>query len=739
MTPERWQKVKDVFDEAVQRGPASRLQYIRERCGDDDELRREVESLLASDLPTGSLLDNALTETGSGLPASYDPSVVLPPQYDSFGPYVPVRVLGEGGMGTVYFAQQQRPIRREVALKVVKLGMDSRQVLERFEIERQALALMDHPNVARVLDAGTSDRGRPYFVMEFVEGVPITQYCDSKALSTRERLQLFVPVCNALQHAHQKGIIHRDVKPSNVLVTEVDGKPVPKVIDFGVARATDQRSLEWESFTLSGQLIGTPEYMSPEQASLENRDIDTSTDVYSLGVVLYELLVGVLPLDIKSMRKIALSEVLRAIREMPASKPTARITELGAAAEGLALNRKTSPGQLKRDLAGDLDAIVMKAIDKERCLRYASASEFAADIERYLRQEPVAAGPPSLRYRAGKFVRRHRGAVLVSVGIFLALVCGIFVATWQAEVARQERQRAERRTQQVRSLALSMLDHIDEQVKKLPESRSGAELQKAVNRVRGSLIQQATKALNVLADPSEQPYGLSRYLTKVRTRSHQTTLMKLPNAWFPAGYSPELYEMGIDRRVFHSGTASGYIGSKTAAEGGDWATLMQRIRADEYRGRRVRLSAFIKSESVREGAHLWLRVDALGGIRAFDAMQRRPIRGTTDWRKYELVLDVPGDSIGISFGLLLIGQRAKAWIDDLDFEVVTAKVPITGLSQTALRESGWAGAAMTIPDRPANLGFENGDQAGSIPPGVVDSAIESTTWEAPREESANRK
>jgi non-specific serine/threonine protein kinase/serine/threonine-protein kinase len=265
MTPERWQRVKDIFDRAMECGPASRVAFIRERCGDDEELRKEVESLLASDPETGSLLDNPLMETaamapGDGASAS---SALLPAQNDAFGPYVPLRVLGEGGMGTVYLARQLQPIRRDVALKVVKLGMDSRHVLERFEIERQALALMDYPNVARVLDAGTSQLGRPYFVMEYVDGVPITQYCDAHTLSTRQRLQLFIPVCQALQHAHKKGIIHRDVKPSNVLVTEVEGKPVPKVIDFGIARAVEQRSAEFEAFTLAGQIIGTPELHEP--------------------------------------------------------------------------------------------------------------------------------------------------------------------------------------------------------------------------------------------------------------------------------------------------------------------------------------------------------------------------------------------------------------------------------------------------------------------------------------------
>jgi len=363
-----------------------------------------------------------------------------------FGVYRIARLLGEGGMGTVYLAEQQHPVRRQVALKVIKLGMSTTEVMARFDSERQALALMDHPHIARVFDAGASEQGRSYFVMEYVDGgVPITQYCDRKTLRTRERLQLFIPVCNALQHAHRKGIIHRDVKPSNVLVTEVDGKPVPKVIDFGISRATEQRSVERDAYTLSGQLIGTPEYMSPEQASLDSRDIDTGTDVYSLGVVLYELLVGVLPLDIKCLPSIALSEVLRAIRETPILKPTSRITQMGAAAEGLAWHRSTRPDQLKRELAGDLDSIVMKAIDKDRHCRYGSASELAADLDRYLRDEPVLAGPPSRVYRIRKFILRHRLYVGTGTAILFCLLLGLAVSTAmyfkaerQADIARHQ-------------------------------------------------------------------------------------------------------------------------------------------------------------------------------------------------------------------------------------------------------------------------------------------------------------
>ena len=700
MTPERWQLVKDIFDCALEHSPESRLAYIRERCGDDEELRCEVESLLSSDDETGSLLDNPLLETVADAVAAFRYSDQSTPPDDSFGPYVPMRILGEGGMGTVYLALQQEPIRREVALKVVKLGVNGRQVLERFEIERKALAMMDHPNIARVFDAGTSGSGRPYFVMEYVDGVAITQYCDRKSLGTRERLELFVQVCQALQHAHRKGIIHRDVKPSNILVAEVDGRPTPKVIDFGIARATEQRDVERESFTLAGQILGTPEYMSPEQANLDSRDIDTGTDVYSLGVVLYELLVGALPLDVRAMRKLALAEILRAIRETPVPKPTVRITQMGAAAEELARRRGAGPGQLKRELSGDLDWIVMKAIEKDRHCRYGSASEFAADIERYLKNEPVLAGEPGRIYRARKFVRRHKLTVGTTALVAASLVIGIVMSTWQAEVARMQQHRAELRSQEVRSIALCMLDEIYTGVGELSEISPSEKLATA-NRVRGLLTRVASEALQTLGDPSEQPYGLSRYLTKLYTSSHSHSTPTLPSDWFAAGYSPQVYEMGTDRSVFHGGSVSGYIASRINAEAGDWAALMQRLRAENYRGRRVRLSAFIRSLNIIEGAHLWLRADGVDGLRAFDGMRERPIQGTTDWRQYAVVLDIPEDSDSLSFGLLLIGANGKAWIDDVSLEVVTEQVPTTSRSQYT---------AAAVLNRPSNLGFENGYQ-----------------------------
>ena len=363
---------------------------------------------------------------------------------NDIGPYHLLQVLGEGGMGLVYLAEQREPIARRVALKLIKPGMDTREVLARFEAERQALALMDHPNIARVLDAGLGPGDRPYFVMEYVAGIPITDYCDRHRLRNAERLQIFLHVCAALQHAHQKGIIHRDLKPSNILVTVQDGRPVPKVIDFGIAKATRQGSLERAAFTQLGMLIGTPEYISPEQAEASGLEVDTTTDIYSLGVVLYELLTGVLPFDSEALRRAGYAEMHRIIREQDPPKPSLRVTALGATAADIARQHQTTTPGLGKQLRGDLDAIAMKAMEKDRTRRYASASEFAADITRYLNGEPVVARPPSVRYRAGKFVRRYRAAVLGGIMVALVLVAGLTATSLmyaRSEAARQAEQR----------------------------------------------------------------------------------------------------------------------------------------------------------------------------------------------------------------------------------------------------------------------------------------------------------
>jgi len=363
------------------------------------------------------------------------------------GPYRLLEILGEGGMGEVWLAEQTKPIHRRVALKLIKTGMDTKAVVARFESERQALALMDHANIAKVFDAGATSEGRPYFVMEYVPGLPITEYCDKHCLTIVERLELFTQVCDGVQHAHQKAIIHRDLKPSNVLVIEQDNKAVPKIIDFGLAKATAQRLTDKSIFTELGMMLGTPAYMSPEQADPDEQNIDTRTDVYSLGVILYQLLVGMLPFEGQAPRAGTLEAILRMIREQEPPKPSTKVRSLGDTTKALAEKRQLEPRLFARRLSGELDWITMKALAKDRARRYASPAELGADIRRHLNDEPVLAGPPSTLYRASKFVRRHRLGVVSAATALLLLIAFATAMAIQARRIAKERDRANRQTE----------------------------------------------------------------------------------------------------------------------------------------------------------------------------------------------------------------------------------------------------------------------------------------------------
>ena len=368
----------------------------------------------------------------------------LPVERVRIGPYQPLERLGEGGMGEVWLAEQQQPLRRRVALKIIKSGMDTREVVARFESERQALAMMDHPAIARVLDAGSTPEGRPYFVMEYVPGLSITDHCDAKQLSTTERLELLAEVCEGVQHAHQKAVIHRDLKPSNILITEVDGKAQPKIIDFGIAKAIGYRLTDRTLLTEVGAVIGTPEYMSPEQADSTGDDVDTRTDVYSLGVVLYQLLTGELPFPSSELRSKNSEELRRTLRETDPPAPSTRLRTLGAEATEVAHNRRTDPSALQRQLQGDLDSITLKALEKDRTRRYGGAAELAEDLRRHLRHEPVVARPPSAGYRMRKYLRRHRLAAGIAAGLAVVLVGYAASMAVQARRIAAERDRANR-------------------------------------------------------------------------------------------------------------------------------------------------------------------------------------------------------------------------------------------------------------------------------------------------------
>ncbi len=432
---------KDILAQCLLRIEDEGIDVLEAVCAEHpdiaDRLRARVGDLLGMKLVGNVETQTAPTGRESG---GVDPGS----RPESIGPYRILSVLGEGGMGTVYLAEQREPVRRRVALKVIKLGMDSKMVLARFEAERQALAMMEHSNIARIFDAALTESGQPYFAMEYVKGEPITHYCDENKLGLDDRLELFTQICSAVQHAHNKGVIHRDLTPNNVLVTMQDGKPTPKIIDFGLARATDHRLVEATIFTEQGQVIGTPEYMSPEQAGLKNLDIDTRTDVYTLGTLLYELLVGAVPFEGKALRRAGLIEMQRVIREDDPPKPSTKLTRTGDVSTEIAMKRRTDLRTLSRQLRGDLDWIVMKALEKDRTRRYETVTGLAEDVRRHMEDRPVEAGPPWVGYHVGKFVRRYRVHVVAALLLFVAMAAGTVGTTWFMLDAQEQERMAKR-------------------------------------------------------------------------------------------------------------------------------------------------------------------------------------------------------------------------------------------------------------------------------------------------------
>ncbi len=495
------QRIQSIFLAAIEAAdPAARAALLTRECGDDAELRQRVAELLQAHDRSGSFLDQPAVQpltldAPAGQWIDRDASLTLTEQPGMrVGHYKLLQQIGEGGMGVVYMAEQEQPVRRKVALKIIKPGMDSAQVIARFEAERQALAMMDHPNIAKVLDAGTTESGRPYFVMELVYGVPITKFCDDSQLTPQQRLELFVPICQAIQHAHQKGIIHRDIKPSNVLVTMHDDKPVPKVIDFGVAKAIEQRLTEKSLFTAFGTVVGTLEYMSPEQAEMNAFGVDTRSDVYSLGVLLYELLTGTTPLERKRLREAAYTEVLRLIKEVEPQRPSVRLSSSGDLPK-IAAARKTEPGRLSKLVRGEIDWIVMKCLEKDRSRRYDTASGLARDVERYLSDEPVEACPPSVRYRLSKFARKYRKPLAVAASFALILVAAAVLSCLLAVWAMT----AERTAANERDHALQAEDETGRERDRAlkAEKVTGLERDKAIaERERADKQAEITRAVN---------------------------------------------------------------------------------------------------------------------------------------------------------------------------------------------------------------------------------------------------
>jgi serine/threonine protein kinase/Flp pilus assembly protein TadD len=626
-----------IFLRAIDIAESERAAFIAEACGDDDEVRREVSKLVAAHFQAGSFLENAAVAPA----AAYAPDAAGNPDGENrtlsregvgtlIGPYKLVQQIGEGGMGTVWMAQQTEPVRRLVALKVIKPGMDSRQVIARFEAERQALAMMDHNNIAKVLEAGTTVAGLPYFVMELVKGVPITRYCDEHRLSLQQRLELLIVVCQAIQHAHQKGIIHRDIKPSNVLVCQYDddGKPVPKVIDFGIAKATGQQLTERTLVTGFGAVVGTLEYMSPEQAELNQLDIDTRSDVYSLGVLLYELLTGSTPLERKRLCDAAMLEVLRLIREEEPPKPSTRLStsdELPSVAANRGLESKKLSGLVR----GELDWIVMKALEKDRNRRYETPNSFAADVQRYLADEPVQACPPSASYRFRKFARRNKAAlataVLVTAVLLMAAVVGGGTWQWWA----QKRAGAESEARAALREATGLLD----------EER-WAEALSAARRAEGILVGGvgADPDLRRQARTLVEDLEMARRLQEARLQAG--AVMK--DGHFNPGAADKAYATafqeygldidGLDPKAAAEQIRTRYIQWQLVAALDDWALTQRALKSEGWK-RRLAVARVIDPDVWRN--HLRDFVEAKNGKTLEEEVAAGP---AGDWPVPTLVL-----------------------------------------------------------------------------------------------------